>query len=393
MTTFSSRQRHRGGPNTLARALDARRAAGLPVTDLTLSNPTRAGFTYPPDLLHPLADARALCYQPEPFGLLSARQAVSDDFARRGVALPANRIALTASTSEAYSLLFKLLCDPGDVVLAPRPSYPLLEHLTELEGVSLEPYSLEFYGRWAVDVEGLRERLSAPGERRIRAIVMVSPNNPTGSVTTAAELKAIAALARTHDLALISDEVFADYPLAGRCTTDLARSDVLAFTLGGLSKSVGLPQVKLGWIGLGGPEADVAEAMERLETICDAYLSVSTPVQVAAPGLLNAGAQVRAQIQRRVRDNFAVLCDAASAHPSSRVLPAEAGWYAVVQVPAVRSEESLVLDLLDRTGILVHPGHFFDFEREAYLVLSLLPETGQFSAALLRLFGEIGRVG
>jgi alanine-synthesizing transaminase len=390
---FSSRLGHTTERNRLAFALDARRAAGLPIADLTLSNPTRAGFVYPAGLLRPLAQARALCYEPQPFGLPSARQAVSAEFARRGVEVEPDHIVLTASTSEAYSLLFKLLCDPGDVVLAPRPSYPLVEYLTELDAVSLEHYGLEFHGQWTIDIDGLQEKLSSHRDRRIRAIIMISPNNPTGSVVKAGELRALATLAQQHGLALISDEVFADYPNVGTaCPSVLETPEVLSFALGGLSKSVGLPQLKLGWIGAGGPATLVADAMERLETICDAYLSVSTPVQVGVHELLKTGAQVRSQIQERVRNNFAALVKIAAAFPSCSVLPLEAGWYAVIQVPTIRPEEELVLELLDRTGVLVHPGYFFDFEREAFLVISLLPEAASFSSALQTLFHEIGQI-
>lgn len=385
---FSSRLRQAAGRNQLAVALDRRRSSGLPIVDLTLSNPTRAGFAYPHGLLASLAQERALCYEPEPFGLLSARQAVSDDFARRGLSVPANRIVLTTSTSEAYSLLFKLLCDPGDAVLAPQPSYPLVEHLTHLDGVSLEHYRLEFHGRWELDTHGLREK-AAYG--RMRAIIMISPNNPTGSVLNDAELDAVASIARDHDLALISDEVFADYPIAGAQPAGALRQEMaLTFALGGLSKSVGLPQVKLGWIGVCGPGALVADAMDRLETICDAYLSVSTPVQVAAPELLKSGAAVRAQIHKRVRENFAQLTALVSATPACALLPVDAGWYAVVQVPAIASEDAIVLGLLEQTGVLVHPGYFFDFEREAFVVISLLPEPQVFASAAQALFGQIG---
>jgi alanine-synthesizing transaminase len=385
---FSSRLRQAAGRNRLAVALDRRRANGDPITDLTLSNPTRAGLTYPRGMLAPLAQDRALCYEPEPFGLLSARQAVSDDFARRGVAVPVNRTVLTASTSEAYSLLLKLLCDPGDAVLAPRPSYPLVEYLTDLDGVSLEHYRLEFHGRWELDLEDLREKA---GSGRMRAIIMINPNNPTGSVVTDAELDAVASIARDHDLALISDEVFADYPISGAAPASALRQEkALTFALGGLSKSAGLPQVKLGWIAIGGPDHVVKDALERLETICDAYLSVATPVQAAAADLLAAGASVRTQIHERVRQNFAQLTAIASANPACAVLPVEAGWYAVVQVPAVESEDAIVLDLLEQTGVLVHPGYFFDFEREAFLVVSLLPDPQVFASAAQALFGQIG---
>jgi len=385
---FSSRLRQAAGRNRLAVAIERRRAAGFPIIDLTLSNPTRAGLAYPGGLLAPLAQDLSLCYEPEPFGLLSARQAVSQDLARRGLSVPANRIVLTASTSEAYSLLFKLLCDPGDAVLAPRPSYPLVEHLTDLDGVSLEHYRLEFHGRWELDLQGLREKARS---ERVRAIIMISPNNPTGSVVADVELDAVASIACEHDLALISDEVFADYPISDRQLGSALRQETaLTFMLGGLSKSAGLPQVKLGWIAIGGGAALVADAMERLETICDAYLSVSTPVQVAAPDLLRAGASVRTQIQGRVRGNYARLVALASANPACTVMPVEAGWYAVVQVPALASEDTTVVDLLERTGVLVHPGYFFDFEREAFLVVSLIPEPQVFAAAAQALFGQIG---
>ena len=385
---FSSRLRQSAGRNRLAVALNLRRTEGLPIVDLTLSNPTRAGLAYPDGLLAPIAQDASLRYDPEPFGLLSARQAVSDDLERRGPPVSPNRTVLTASTSEAYSLLFKLLCDPGDVVLAPRPSYPLIEHLTDLDGVSLQHYRLEFQGRWELDLQDLREKAKSRG---VRAIIMVNPNNPTGSVINDDELHAMAAIAVEHDLALISDEVFADYPISGARPASALRQDTaLTFTLGGLSKSVGLPQLKLGWIATGGPASLVEDALDRLETICDAYLSVSTPVQVAARDLLTAGGAVRDQIQQRVRGNWTQLTALASANPACAVLPVEAGWYAVVQVPALASEDRMVLDLLERTGVLVHPGYFFDFEREAFLVISLLPEPAVFAAAAQALFARQG---
>jgi aspartate/methionine/tyrosine aminotransferase len=355
---------------------------------LTLSNPTRAGIEYPRGLLAPLAHDRSLRYDPEPFGMLAAREAVSADFARRGLAVPASRTVLTASTSEAYSLLLKLLCDPGDVVLAPRPSYPLVEHLADFDGVSLAHYHLEFHGRWEVDVEDLRTKAKSG---RTRAIIMINPNNPTGSTVTDGELDAIAAIAVEHDLALISDEVFADYPIAGpQPASALRQETALTFALGGLSKSAGLPQVKLGWIGVGGPRPSVDSALERLDTICDAYLSVSTPVQAAASDLLNGAGPVRAQIQSRIRENYTHLTAIASTNRACSVLPCEAGWYAVVQVPATDTEDSIVLGLLEHTGVLVHPGYFFDFEREAFIVISLLPEPQVFSAAVHAVFAQIG---
>jgi aspartate/methionine/tyrosine aminotransferase len=387
---FASRLRRGSARNRLSVALDQRRAAGSPIVDLTESNPTRAGFDYPPALLEPLARPAALQYAPNALGVPAARTAICADFDRRGVTVAPERIVLTASTSEAYSVLFKLLCDPGDAVLVPRPSYPLVEHLTDLDGVAVEPYALEFHGRWSIDLDGIRRTL-AGSSRKIRAIVLISPNNPTGSIVTSSELVELTALAARHDLALIADEVFSDYPIQNsQVNSALAQGDALTFGLGGLSKSVGLPQVKLGWIGVSGPQPLVEASLERLETICDTYLSVSTPVQLAAADLLRAGASVRAQIHARVRANAAVLQATAARHPECTVFPIEAGWYAVVQIPAVKAEEAFVVDLLERTGVLVHPGYFFDFEREAFLVLSLLPASDVFASALSVLFAEIG---
>jgi len=368
--------------NALTRALATRRAEGRPVADLTESNPTRAGLSYPPDLLAELASRRALRYDPRPFGLDAAREAVARDHLRRGAEIDPGRVVLTASTSEAYTWLFKLLCDPGDTVLVPRPSYPLFEHLTRLEGVCTAPFHLEYHGRWEIDFETME---AAP--ERTRAMVIVSPNNPTGSFVSARELERLFALCRDRGWALVADEVFADYPLeADAPVTDIAaRAGVSCFTLGGLSKSAGLPQLKLGWIVVGGSQAECAAALAGLELIADSFLSVGTPVQVAAGALLERGAAIRAQIQDRTRTNLATLRQVMTSFPACEALKAEGGWSAVVRVPATRSEEQLILDLLDREGILVHPGYFFDFPREAFIVMSLLPPPDVFADAVARL--------
>jgi alanine-synthesizing transaminase len=356
--------------NALSRAVAERRKAGRPIIDLTESNPTRAGFAYPGDLLHGLASQAALRYEPHPFGLLSAREAVAADHARRGVRIDPNRVVLTASTSEAYTWLFKLLCDCGDAVLVPRPSYPLVEHLTALEGVRALQFNLEYHGRWEIDFATLE---AAP--RDARALIVVSPNNPTGSYVTGREAERLFALCRERSWALIADEVFADYPLETEMPfTDLAaRADVLTFSMGGLSKTTGLPQLKLAWVVAGGPSAECASALAGLELIADSFLSVGTPVQVSAQSLLDHGAAIRRQIQQRVRDNLATLRAVARSFPACEVLKVEGGWSAVVRVPATRSEDQLVLGLLDAEGILVHPGYFFDFPCEAFFVVSLLP--------------------
>jgi alanine-synthesizing transaminase len=375
---FSSRTPAQLAPNRLATALTERRARGDRVIDLTASNPTCAGFDYPEDLLAPLAAPEALRYDPQALGAIDARVAVAQEYQRQGMAVSPERIVLTASTSDAYSMLFKLLADPGDEVLVPRPSYPLFEHLTRLDAIEARPYDLEYHGSWSVDLPSV-ERALGP---RSRALLVVSPNNPTGSVITRDELARVSAICAAN-VAIIADEVFIDYELEpGACAAAgrvIARDDVLSFTLGGLSKSVGLPQVKLGWIAVGGPAPLVSAAIARLELICDTYLAVSTPVQHAAPRMLTAGAMVRGQIAERVRHNYESLQASVSAVPSCRVLRADAGWYAVMQVPALESEDDLVVHLLADDGVLVHPGYFFDFPRECFVVVSLLPPPADFA--------------
>ena len=368
---FSNRIPRDLAANRLSTMVEAARAEGRPLVDLTASNPTQAGFEYPTDLLAPLADARALRYDPQPLGHLEARRAVARDYERRGVHVSADRIVLTASTSDAYSVLFKLLAEAGEEVLVPRPSYPLFDHLTRLDVVAAQPYDLEYHGVWSIDIASV-ERAISP---RTRALLLVTPNNPTGSFVTPDELDRLAALCAPRDLAIIADEVFADYELepgaaaaAGRAA---ARRDVLTFSLGGLSKSAGLPQVKLGWIAVSGPDALVASAMERLELVCDTYLSVSTPVQMAAPALLVAGAGIRSQIATRTLANYRALQSSIAGVRSCRLLRSDGGWSAVLQVPSLEPEEDLVLRLLGG-GVLVQPGYFFDFSRESFLVVSLI---------------------
>ncbi len=379
---FSRRLPPRTEANALSRALEGLRAKGSPIADLTESNPTRAGVPYPDGLLAPLAGVEALRYEPHPLGLPSARVAVADDQRRRGARVDPAHVVLTASTSEAYSWLFKLLCNPGEAVLVPRPSYPLFEHLTALEGIRAHPYALEYHGRWAIDIDSI-----AAGPRDVRAVLVVSPNNPTGSYIGTEELQSVSGLCRERKWALIVDEVFADYPLdACDPLTDIAaQSDVLTFTLGGLSKSVGLPQIKLGWCSVGGPAPDRDAALGALELIADSYLSAGTPVQVAARHLLQAGTSIRAAIQNRIRRNLATLRTIVGRHPACDLLRVEGGWSAVLRVPSTRSEEQWVLDLLHTERILVHPGYFFDFPREAYLVVSLLPPDAAFEDAAVRL--------
>ena len=376
-------------PNAAARALDDLRRRGLPVINLTESNPTQVGFSYPPDLLASLASPGALVYDPQPLGLWAAREAVSADFTRRGLTVPAQHIALTASTSDAYALLFKLLCDAGDSVLVPQPSYPLFEHLTLLESVRARPYRLEYHGAWRIDVGHLRSAI----DDQTRALLVVSPNNPTGSFVHRDDLAAIAELCASREIVLIGDEVFADFPLdaAPHAVSVLTATDVVTCSLGGLSKSVGLPQVKLGWIGFGGPAERLADAMQAYEVVADAYLSVSTPVQIALRALLQDGAAIRAQIQSRIVRNLRASRHLAASFPSLAVLATEGGWSAVLKVPAYRPEEELVLELIVEDHVLVHPGYFFDFDTEAYLVVSLMVEPERFDRGLARVFARASR--
>jgi aspartate/methionine/tyrosine aminotransferase len=368
-------------------AVAAVRASGRLVFDLPETNPTRVGLAYPVSVPETLATSGALRYEPAPFGLASARQAVAREYAAAGQHVDESRIVLTASTSEAYSFLFKLLCEPGDEVLVPVPSYPLFDHLCRLDGIRVRTYPLDYHGTWSPDVAALASAITL----RTRAVLLVSPNNPTGSLLGRADLEAIASVCRARELALVGDEVFADYLLDPRPdrASVLGQDEALTFALGGLSKSVGLPQMKLGWIVAAGPAPPLHAALARLEVIADAYLSVSTPVQHAAGPLLAAGRDIRRQILERVRSNLRALVEEAAGAPSCSVLRVEGGWSAVVRVPATRTEEQLVLELLERDAVLVHPGYFFDFPREAYLVVSLIPDPAVFREGAARIFGRV----
>jgi aspartate/methionine/tyrosine aminotransferase len=385
---FSERTRWDLRPNRLAERLAAKRAAGVRILDLTESNPTRAGLPCPDDLLALLARAEARRYEPSPFGLPAAREAVAADFARRGCPVPADRLVLSASTSEAYAFLFKLLCDPGDEVLVPRPGYPLFEFLGTLESVRVRTYPLVHDGEWHVDVAALRAAFGP----RTRAVVVVSPHNPTGACLKRDERDALESLCARHGVALVSDEVFADYSFrddARRAPSVAHDGPALAFALGGLSKSCGLPQLKLAWTAVTGPESLRREALARLEVVADTYLSVSTPVQVAASQLLSRRDELSAPIRARLRTNLEALRAAIGRGCPATLLEPEGGWSAVVRVPATRTEEDRVTRLLEEREVLVHPGYFFDFPHEAFLVLSLLPPESDFAEGVARVLADL----
>jgi aspartate/methionine/tyrosine aminotransferase len=379
---FSNRLPPHAEINPLSRALAGLRAAGAPIADLTESNPTTVGIPSPEDLLRVLSASHSRRYAPRPLGLDIAREAVAADYARRGARVDPSQVVLSASSSEAYSWLFKLLCNPGDCVLVPQPSYPLFEHLTRLEAVEAVPYHLRYDARWEIDFESI---IAAPDN--VRAVLLVSPNNPTGSYVTSDEARRLAEICRYRGWAIVADEVFADYPLDAYtpATETVIDLDVLSFTLGGASKSLGLPQIKLGWMVVGGPQTERARALAALEIIADAFLSVGTPVQGATPTLLARGGMVRDEIRRRVRSNLASARVLADGYPSCTLLPVEGGWSLVVRIPAFRSEETFTLELLERERILVHPGYFFDFPHEAFIVVSLIPPADQFADAFARM--------
>jgi hypothetical protein len=389
---FSRRTGWDRSPTLLARALAARRDAGLPVLDLTASNPTRAGLDFPPGLLADLGDAGGLVYEPEPLGRLEAREAVAADYARRGVETQPGRIVLTASTSEAYAWLLKLLCDAGDRILVPRPSYPLFDYLADLEAVEVGSYPLLFDGLWHVDPEAVAAALTP----RTRAVFVVSPNNPTGSWLSRAAARALRKLCAERGLALVSDEVFADFPLRPRDDRQPSLADDgpgLSFGLGGLSKSCGLPQLKLAWIAVAGPEAPRREALARLELIADSYLSVSTPVQRAAPGLLARKDAIAGPIRVRLAESLDTL-EAALARPGCPVslLEVEGGWSAVLRVPVTHPDEEVVRGLLERRGVLLHPGSLYGFAPQGYLVASLLSTADELRLGIGRLLEDLGGV-
>jgi alanine-synthesizing transaminase len=385
---FSSRLPTRLEPNPLSQAIASARTAGRAIFDLTTTNPTAVGLPYPSEILAGLADPGGLGYDPEPFGLVEARQAVGQLHGVRP-----ERVVLTASTSEAYAFLFKLLCDPGETVLTPRPSYPLFDLLTSLEGIGQVPYRLDARHGWAIDRDDL-ERAVARAVRP-KAVLVVSPNNPTGSRLRSDDREWLAELAAERGLALISDEVFADYLLTEReGRVSLAgESRALTFVLGGLSKSAGLPQMKLAWTLVSGPSNLVEEALGRLEIIADSYLSVATPVQRAAGEMIRLAPAVRLQIHARLRQNLQALRAVTRTAPALTLYEPEGGWSAVLRLPATRTEEEWVFALLERHGVVVHPGYFFDIDEGTHIVVSLLPEPSTFEAGMAALAVEVsGRV-
>jgi len=382
---FAARTQWNLASNRLAKLLEEVRARGGEVLDLTASNPTECGFQYDgASILKALITPAVLKYHPDPRGLRPARQAVKDYYEQRGEQVAVENLILTTSTSEAYSFVFRLLCNPGDEVLVPTPSYPLFDFLADIQDVKLLRYPLIYDHGWQIDFHALESAITP----RTRAVIVVHPNNPTGHFTKTEERSKLNQLCAAHDLAIIADEVFLDFPLNGKpCSSFTQNHSVLSFTMSGISKISGLPQMKLAWLAVNGPDTQKTEALARLEVVADTFLSMNAAIQAAAPTFLAQRHGFQQQLMARVRNNLAELDKQLSEQKSCTRLEIEGGWYAVVRVPAMRSDEELALELLDE-GVYVHPGHFYDFPGDGYLVVSLISKERAFSEGIEKLLAH-----
>ena len=378
MTMFADRTRWNLVPNRLSEALRLLRAARKPLVDLTVSNPTECGFAYDEHAIwEALQNPAALKYQPCARGLAAAREAVCEYYAGRGVNVNVDDIFLTTSTSEAYSYVFRLLCNPGDEILIPAPSYPLFDFLADLQDIKAARYPLVYDHCWQIDFYALEQAITA----RTRAVIVVHPNNPTGHFTKHSEVEKLNAICAEGGLALIVDEVFLDFCLGAEQASSFAdNSSALTFTLSGISKICGLPQMKAAWLAISGPQESKNEAKARVEVIADTFLSMNAPVQLALPSFLSRRDAFQKQLMSRVRRNLAELDRQLSVQKVCSRLEVAGGWYAIVRVPATRPDEDLAFALLHDEGIYVHPGYFYDFPSEGYLVLSLISKEREFSA-------------
>jgi alanine-synthesizing transaminase len=384
---FSTRTDWDLRPSPLFTLLQQKRSSGEKLLDLTESNPTKCGFIHPSSkLAGPDSLQRSMLYEPDPKGLLSARRAISGWYKRQNISVNPDRIILASSTSEAYSFLFRLLCDVGDVVAVPKPSYPLFEYLARLNDVLCQEYRLAYDGEWHIDLSSVDETLSSNAE----ALVLVHPNNPTGSFVKKEERNQI--LSRARGIPVIVDEVFSAFSFANderRADSFAGTESTLTFTLNGLSKLLGLPQMKLAWIVVSGPDGECAEAVQRLEVLADTYLSVGTAVQLALPQLLNDPEPMTQKILARTRSNFESLRMACGAGSPATVFQCEGAWNAILRLPEKRSDEEWALELLQRSGVLTHPGHLFDIETKSCVVVSLLPEFDLFAEGIRRILGAV----
>jgi alanine-synthesizing transaminase len=386
---FSDRTNWKLAPNRLTEAIDEARRRGVKILDLTVSNPTRVGLTYDDaKILQSLSSPQAMGYDPQPKGLSCARSAVTEYYqAQRGISVDPEHLILTTSTSEGYSFVFRLLCNPGDEVLIPKPSYPLFDFLADLQDVKLISYPLIYDHGWQIDLHSLRNAIT----KKTRALVVVHPNNPTGSYVHSEEYKSLRSVCHEHELAVIADEVFLDYALTGPPQQSFVTNDsVLTFTLSGISKISALPQMKVAWIAASGPPEEVEGAMRRLEIIADTYLSMNAPLQCATPVLLEQRLAIQTQLLDRVSANLAELDRQLASQTMCQRLIVEGGWYAVLRVPVTQSDEELAIDLVRNESVLVHPGHFYDFPSDGHLVLSLINIEREFADGLQRILRRIG---
>ncbi len=370
-------------PNRLSQALAVHRVAGKPLIDLTASNPTECGFEYDSSaILDALRNPAALSYEPNPRGLESARRAVTGYYAARNDHVSAEDIILTTSTSEAYSYVFRTLCNPGDELLIPSPGYPLFDFLADIQDVSLVRYPLLYDHGWQIDFHALEQAITP----RTRGVIVVHPNNPTGQFAKHAEMSKLNAICSAREMAIIADEVFLDFAFEENRPASFATNrGALTFTLSGLSKICGLPQMKAAWLIASGPEQWKSEALARLEVIADTYLSVNTPVQLAIPRFLEQRHAFQKQVLSRMRRNLAELDRQLAAQKVCSRLIVEGGWCAVLRVPSTRSDEDLAIELLTTKGVYVHPGHFFEFPSDGYLVFSLITPEQTFAKGTTRL--------
>jgi alanine-synthesizing transaminase len=380
---FSQRTNWKLTQNPYTQAIEAARSTGVKLLDLTVSNPTQCGLQYDTSaILAAFQNAEALSYDPQPKGLLSARKEVAGYYAENhSVTVDPQNIFLTTSTSEAYSFLFRLLCDPQDEVLVPTPSYPLFDFLADLQDVRLVRYPLEYAQGWLIDFKSLAAAITP----RTQAILLVHPNNPTGSYIRKEEARRLNELCREHNLALIVDEVFLDYAFGGTWVQSFTgNQDALTFTLSGLSKVAALPQMKVAWLVVSGPEILTKPAVDRLDVIADTYLSTSAPSQLAVPSLIAQRFSLRAQLLKRIRANFLELQQQLAGNMKCELLDADGGWYAVVRARSARVDEDIAIELLQRKQVLVHPGHFYDFRNDGHFVFSLIGNAADFREGVAR---------
>ena len=369
--------------NRLSEALAGYRASSKPLLDLTASNPTECGFGYDRQaILQALSNPESLSYNADPKGLLSARRAVAKYYSDREIMVPVEDMILTTSTSEAYSFAFRILCSPGDELLIPEPSYPLFSFLADIQDVKLVGYPLLYDHGWQIDFHALQQAVT----ERTRGVIVVNPNNPTGHFCKCEEIEKLNEICAPRQMAIIADEVFLDFSLADNTPRSFAaNTDSLTFTMSGVSKISGLPQMKAAWLITSGPEELKAQSLARLEVIADTFLSMNAPVQLAMPVFLELRHGFQKQVMTRVRKNLAELDAQLSAQNSCARLEVEGGWYAVVRVPTIRSDEDLAIELLNSRGVYIHPGHFFDFPADGHVIVSLIAPERDFHEGIERL--------